>query len=265
MGSRVDILNGRTATHSCDVCPLRPRDGYGCIWSVESEDAVDKVEQIRLKRDDILLECGRAYRNFWVLKAGFLRVVQYGRDGRRHVIMILRPGEVAGFAMPTSDALTVEAASDVVLCVLDKKQFVKRLASDGEFRRKVYRQQLEQLDRMHWLIWSIGALTPEERLAAFFAQATQYMPSRRGSDGSTVLTLELPRSDVADLLSTSTETVSRFTHRIEGLGWIKIIDPVHFRILDLKAIARLGQLPEDAINTLEWRDESGPSDFATED
>jgi CRP-like cAMP-binding protein len=262
LGSRVEILYGKTDVNPCATCPLRSQAGGGCIWPNEADASAERVEQTRMKRNDILLQNGKGHRNFWLLKSGFLRVVQYGRDGRRHVITVLRPGEVAGFAMPTSDAVTVEAASHVVLCQLDRKQFARRVSTDGDFRKKVYRQQLQQLDRMHWLIWSIGALTPEERLAAFFAQATVYMPSQRMPDGSIVLTQELPRSDVADLLSTSAETVSRFTHRLEGMGWIKIIDPAHFRILDLKAIARLGKLPEDAINTLDWEDEAVPARLA---
>lgn len=260
MGSHVEVLYGNPVNDTCWACPLRPQSGGACIRPSEADRSGEKVEQTRLARGDVLRQCGQAHRNFWLLKSGFLRVVQYGRDGRRHVITVLRPGEVAGFAMPTSDALSVEAASDAVLCQMDRKQFTRRISSDRDFRRQVYRQQLEQLDRMHWLIWSIGALTPEERLAAFFAQATLYMPSQRMPDGSTVLTLELPRSDVADLLSTSTETVSRFTHRMEGKGWIQIIDPAHFRILDLRAIARLGRLPEDMIDAL---DDAAPPQMAS--
>ncbi len=259
MGKQVEVASCKAASTTCDACPLGQQNGGGCIWSAGIGGSITRVGHLRLKRDDILVQGGQTHRNVWLLKSGFLRVVQFGRDGRRHVITVLLPGEVAGFAMPTSDALSVEAASDVELCQLDQKQFARRVSSDRDFRRKVYRQQLEQLDRMHWLIWSIGALTPEERLAAFFAQATYYMPSQKMPDGSTVLTLELPRSDVADLLSTSPETVSRFTHRIEGMGWIQIIDPAHFRILDLKAIARLGKVPEDEVETLDLADGAVPS------
>ncbi|EKX55734.1 hypothetical protein D516_3964 [Rhodobacter sp. AKP1] len=93
---------------------------------------------------------------------------------------------------------------------------------------------------MRWLTWTVGALAPTERFCAFLTFATLIMPVDRPPDGSLVLHQQLPRTDVADLLVTTVESISRISHRLQAEGLIEILDPSRFRIRDLGALLAAG-------------------------
>lgn len=247
MGHRVEPLDNKTYAAVCDCCPLRPQNGGDCVWPGPLDEPARASTQIALEPNDLLFESGAESRSYWIVKSGFLRVVHYSQEGRRHVVTLLQPTEVAGFVMPMVDGLIIEAASKAVVCKVDRRQFMHRMAEDGTFRRSVYLQETRQLERLRWLIWAIGGLSPEERLAAFFARATLFMPCEPQEDGSVILTMQVSRADLSDLLNTTAETISRVTHKMQDSGWIEILDAARFRIIDLKAIAGMGRVPISTI------------------
>jgi CRP/FNR family transcriptional regulator len=109
-------------------------------------------------------------------------------------------------------------------------------------RAELFRQKQDQLDRLHWLTWSLGALTAEERLCAFLALSSKFMPYQQLPDGTSILSVCLPRKDIADLLGTTVESISRIVHKLSDTRIIQIKDPVHFRIRDLNKLIEIGRI-----------------------
>jgi CRP-like cAMP-binding protein len=179
-------------------------------------------------------------RSVWMVKSGLLRLQRHGQDGKRQILSLILPGEIVGYESNWREGLSIETATRCELCRCDRREYDARLESDPVLRRAFYLQQQDQLERLRWLTWSIGALRPEERLSAFFALAIQFMPWQPLPDGTGVLTILLPRADIADLLATTVETISRFLHRLDGAGVVRIEDPSHLRLLDLQDLRARG-------------------------
>ena len=112
------------------------------------------------------------------------------------------------------------------------------MQEDADLRRLVHRQCIARRDQLRWLTWAVGALDAEERICALLLAALDHMPVSPLPDGTLMLTIDLPRTDIADLLGTSVETISRVTNRLAACGIIEIISARQFRIRDLD---RLGQ------------------------
>jgi CRP/FNR family transcriptional regulator len=68
------------------------------------------------------------------------------------------------------------------------------------------------------------------------------MPYQPLPDGTGVLSVSLPRRDIADLLGTTLESISRAAHKLADSGIIEIRDPARFRILDLPRLIALGKI-----------------------
>lgn len=113
---------------------------------------------------------------------------------------------------------------------------------NNSLRAELFRQKQDQLDRLHWLTWSLGTLGPEERLSAFLALSTKIMPYRPLPDGTLVMSLQLSRRDIADLLGTTVESICRIVHKLANTGIIEIRGPAYFRILDLPELIALGKI-----------------------
>lgn len=177
-----------------------------------------------------------------IVVSGYLRMQRYGFYGRRQIINVFRRGDVIGGLSRNQRDFTIEASTDAAICKVDRRVFEKLMEQDRTLQRGIYDLHVAKLEELRWLTWSLGGLTTFERLTAFLVMATTYMPCQPQPDGSTVLSVDLPRPDIADLLGTSVESISRISKRLEADGAIKIISAHHFQIHDLKALIKLGCL-----------------------
>lgn len=177
-----------------------------------------------------------------VLVRGYLRVVHYAEDGGRKIVDLRCPGEFVGFRGLNTDLLVLETATKVRICRFDDGEYNRMIATCPEFRRFIYTQIKSEIDRLRYFTWSIGALDPGARLAAFFVLAMRFMPWRSLPTGGGILTIALPRADIADLLGTTIESISRITQKMARDGFIRIHDPRHLEIFDPGMLASLGAL-----------------------
>jgi hypothetical protein len=99
-----------------------------------------------------------------------------------------------------------------------------------------------RLDQLRWRSWSLGMLSVEERLCAFLAEATTHMPFVPDGQRGGTLTIQLLRRDMADFLSTSSESISRSFRKLAFDGAISIIGPGLFRIPDVQCLVERGSL-----------------------
>jgi CRP/FNR family transcriptional regulator len=192
--------------------------------------------------DSEVIAGGSPSHDVWLIRTGLLRLQRYAYDGRRQILSLFLPGEIIGFDGEFREGVSVETATQCGLCRIDRRKFDRMVDQDDILRADLFRQKQDQLDRLHWLTWSLGALGPEERLCAFLALSTKFMPYQLRPDGSGILSVQLPRKDIADLLATTVESTSRIVHKLSKTGVLEIIDPSHFRLLDLPRLIGLGQI-----------------------
>lgn len=192
--------------------------------------------------DSKVIVGGAPSRDVWFIRSGILRLQRFAYDGRRHILSLFLPGEIVGFEEEFREGVSVETVTQSGLCRIDRRAFDTILNSNDELCTELFRQKQDQLDRLHWLTWSLGALSPDERFAAFLALSTRFMPCEPLPDGTMILSMQLPRADIADLLGTTVETICRINRKLSESGIIEIKDPSHFRILDLKQLTALGQI-----------------------
>ena len=170
--------------------------------------------------------------------SGYLRLQCHGRDGHRQILSLLRAGDLVGELPGRVARHTLEASTETRLCRVTERGFATLMQEDADLRRLVHRQCIARRDQLRWLTWAVGALDAEERICALLLAALDHMPVSPLPDGTLMLTIDLPRTDIADLLGTSVETISRVTNRLAACGIIEIINARQFRIRDLD---RLGQ------------------------
>ena len=118
--------------------------------------------------DSDVISGGARSRDVWLVRTGILRLQRHAYDGRRQILSLFFPGEIVGFEEEFRDGVTVETAIPSSLCRIDRRWFDRMVTENTSLRAELFRQKQEQLDRLYWLTWSLGALKPEERLAPFW-------------------------------------------------------------------------------------------------
>lgn len=230
------------AAACCTACRDR-RKGFCCAIGEAARDRLSSQSRtVTLEPGHILIDGENLAAAVWIVQSGVLRIQRFGAAGRRQIVGLFLPGEVVEKDFPDTAGCTVEAATPVGLRRIDRRDFSASLDRMPSLRRTVTRQRLDRLERTRWLICALGALRPEERICAFLALMTRFLPVQPLDDGGVILWNAVPRADIADLLATSAETYSRVTHRLQDAGVLVIEDAEHFRILDLPALAGMGCL-----------------------
>jgi CRP/FNR family transcriptional regulator, anaerobic regulatory protein len=190
----------------------------------------------------LVIEGGTRGNDVWFIRSGILRMQRHSYEGRRQILSLFLPGEIVGLERELREGLSIETATASGLCRIERRKFEQMVGEDITLRAELLRQKQDQLDRLHWLTWSLGALTPEERFCAFLALSSRAMPYTVQPDGTGVLWMLLQRKDIADLLGTTVESICRIVHKLSESGQIEIMDASHFRLLDLPGLERTGQI-----------------------
>lgn len=192
--------------------------------------------------DSEVMAGGAPSHDLWLIRKGILRLQRYSYDGRRQILSLFLPGEIVGFDAELREGVSVETATHSSLCRIDRRKFEAMVDQNDSLRAELLRQKQDQLDRLHWLTWSLAARGPKERLCAFLALSIKFMPYQPLPDGTGVLSMQLPRKDIADLLATTVESISRIVHKLSETGVIEIRNPTQFRILDMPRLIAIGQI-----------------------
>ncbi|KEO56505.1 Crp/Fnr family transcriptional regulator [Thioclava pacifica] len=182
-------------------------------------------------------EAERGCSHFHLVQSGYLRMQSHSLSGRRQILGVARPGESIGPPRRGVGGYEVEAATPVRLCRFDRLTFELLLHEEPELRRALCQQSQIWLEKTRRLTWVLGALGSNARLRAMLLLSRDWLPWQPLEDGTGVLSLDLPRQDIADFLATTQETVSRLLHQFEDDGLIEIINPRKIRLIDYERLS----------------------------
>jgi CRP/FNR family transcriptional regulator len=230
----------------CIACTIRRTGFCGMLADNTHMSVADSLHVQVLPPNRLLWDDERPAEFVGILQSGYLRFERFGADGRRQILCLLQPGDIIGDPLDHARGYSVETATPVRFCRFADRRFERLVRDHPQIARAVYRARSARLEKLRWLTWSLGVLSAEERLCAFLATATAHMPFQPEGAGGT-LTIPLPRRDIADLLATSVESISRITQKLAAERVIDILSPDRFRIPDLRRLVERGGLEGAAL------------------
>jgi CRP/FNR family nitrogen fixation transcriptional regulator len=135
--------------------------------------------------------------------SGAVRTMRFTSDGRRQILGFHLPGEIFGIELTDTHTLTAEAVTPTEVVMVRRSLLEKASAEDPRAARCWLQHASHTLDeaRDHALI--LGRKGAAERVAAFLLAISQRL--LKGQE----LDLPMSRSDIADYLGLTIETVSR--------------------------------------------------------
>lgn len=184
------------------------------VAPAESLAALDGVGAvIGLRRDEALFRSGDTAEFYFKVLKGAARSCHVLADGRRHIGEFFLAGDFIGLDAAESYAFAAEAITDTALIRYSRRK-VEALAAEepriGQSLVEIMRAGLAAA-REHMLL--LGHLTAMERIASFLLELSE----RRG-DGR--ISLPMTRTDIADYLGLTMETVSRAFSQLKSGGII---------------------------------------------
>ena len=136
--------------------------------------------------------------------SGALRAVRLLPDGLRYITEFLLPGDYVGLAENGAYSQTIEAVADTKAIKYSRRRFDAFLDSDARAGRHFFGLVCGELSAAQDRLLLLGRKSALERMASFLLA----IADRRSPD-ATAVDLPMSRSDIADYLGLTIETVSR--------------------------------------------------------
>ena len=195
---------------------------------------------MKLGRGQTLFHEGDPATRVFTLTAGCLKLYKLLADGRRHVAGFMFPGDFLGISVDDEHAFTAEALEDARLCSFSRSRFDDFVEDHPAMEHELYRLAAHELAAAQQQLVLLGRKTATERLASFLL-----LLGRRGElktgERPTIVDLPMGRSDIADYLGLTKETVSRVLSALRGDRFIRLLTLNRLEILDRERLERLAE------------------------
>jgi CRP/FNR family nitrogen fixation transcriptional regulator len=183
-------------------------------------DTLDLLEQfgstVVVQREHGIHGQGATAEYCWRILTGCVRMVKLMEDGRRQVADFLFAGDLLGLDDLGTYDFAAEAVTDVKLRRYPRRMVEALADSHVGLARRLRVLALGNLRNAHERMVTLGRKTAVEKIAAFVLE----MDRRGMAPGRKVTEVPMSRTDVADHLGLTVETVCRILAQLKRDGTV---------------------------------------------
>lgn len=167
---------------------------------------------------------------------GMLKLYKLLPDGRRQITGFLSAGHLLGLADDDLYLYTAEAVTEVTLCRYPRTRLDRLIDEVPGFARILLAATSDELRAAQDQMLLLGRKDAMEKIASFLL-----MMCDRQANGEETDELHVPmgRSDIADYLGLTTETVSRTLTKLKSQGSVALQTPGQIRLCDRDRLEEL--------------------------
>jgi len=197
---------GRTGP-DCVKCEARALSLCGALRE-EDLTRLDRVaSQAEFVAHDLLVEEGEVAIHLFNVSSGLVKLYKLLSDGRRQITGFLGKGDFIGFPFARVNAYTAEAVTPVRGCRFSRPDLVRLMGEVPGLEHRLLASIGDTLAAAQEQMMLLGRKNARERLASFLI--LQAARQERGGYVGERVALPMSRTDIADFLGLTTETVSR--------------------------------------------------------
>jgi CRP/FNR family transcriptional regulator, nitrogen fixation regulation protein len=175
------------------------------------------IQMVLSKGEELFAE-GDEAEFFYQIVSGAVRSCKLLSDGRRQIDAFHLQGDIFGLEAGDEHRFSAEAVGDVTVIAYRRGRLTALIQDDPAFRDRIMTATLRSLERAHTHMLLLGRKTAQEKLATFLLNMVQ-----RLSKDDEHLELPMTRSDIADHLGLTIETVSRTLTQFARSGLIRLL------------------------------------------
>lgn len=197
------------------------------LFSDLSDDALENLLQVTTRKDyakdATLVEENEMGETMYMILSGKVKVTNIGPDGKEVILSVLGPGEFFGEMSLLDEeprSANVVTMEKTEMMLLRRKDFMLLLENNKEILSKLLSTLSGRLRHANAQIRSLALLDVLGRIARLLLECA-HKEGRRLVDGSTVFRRPT-HQEIASMVGTSRETVSRMIGDLSREGYIKI-------------------------------------------
>lgn len=241
-------INDRKDIHNSDVpvvcraCEARHRGICGALSPEQLTELSKHTTKMVFSSESEIAPVGQSLPRQGNILSGVVKLSKLTADGRQQIVGLQFAPDFMGRPFSRQSDVTVEAATDVKVCAFPSNVLENLVRENPDLEHKLYEQTLKELDEARNWMLTLGRKTASEKVASFlYLIATHVDPEVDSADGAVSFDIPLKRSDIADFLGLTIETVSRQLTKLRHAGVINIHNN---RTVEVPDVERLRHLTE---------------------
>ena len=210
----------KTAVEPCATCAARPFSVCSAIDERDLSRLAALAHPFTVEPGRSFIEEGDPAEHFFNVTIGTAKLFKMLPDGRRQITGFAGMGHFLGLAVSSSYAFGAEAVDPMRVCRFSRNKLRTLLEDFPALERRLLEAASNELVAAQEQMLLLGRKTARERVASFLvaradSQSLQPAYCTHVSRPSTVW-LPMTRSDIADYLGLTIETVSRTFTRLRA-------------------------------------------------
>ncbi len=200
------------------------------------------AQRVVISAGKTFIDEGTTANHFYDITQGDVRVFKSLADGRRQITGFMGVGHFIGLAVSGQYAFSAEAITDVKLCRFDRGPLLEVFAEFPALERKLLDVATHEMVIAQEQMLLLGRKTAIERVSSFlisWSERSDPYPDGTSKTSTVNLSLPMSRTDLADYLGLTTETVSRSFSQLKRDGLISFTDVHEVTLLKPQRVAAL--------------------------
>jgi CRP/FNR family transcriptional regulator len=202
---------------------LRQTPVFAELNDAELEELATHVVERSLRRNTVIFHENDPASAFYFVKTGMVKIYKVSRDGREQVLSLLGAGQIFG-DVPTFDGgpypATAATMEDSEIYLIRREDFLEVVRQHPEIAIKVIRVLGARLRQALELVRDLAFKQVPHRLAGLLLKFGEEYGKE--ADGGILIDISLSRQELAEIVGTSRETVTRELKKMERAGLVSI-------------------------------------------
>lgn len=201
-----------------DLCVARVPLFQGLTYD-EQLDVASVARPTQVHKGEQIYAAGSTTAQLMVVHTGQVKISRLSVDGHEQIVRVLGPGDFVGEsafltgARPDHFAVALEPGS---MCVFQHDDLGRLIQQHPSVGLRMLRTVSRRLDQTEQRLAAAVSVDVPARLADYLLS----LPARH-TDGAVEVTLPLAKKDIASLLDTTPESLSRHLRRLGDAGLIE--------------------------------------------
>lgn len=228
-----------TIPHQCASCSVRQSGICAHLTAEQLAEFALHTRHSHHQPGDTLASEADTSGGYAMIVDGVIKLTRLMEDGRQQMVGLQFASDLLGRLYSSVNPTTAEAVSDIELCRMPRAVLESTIATSSEAKDFLLRRSLQELDEAREWMVTLGRKTAAERVASILLL---FALRNRGSDDDSdrAVTFDLPliRSDMADFLGLTIETVSRQISKLREDGVVIVTSHRHVVVPDMDRLRR---------------------------
>jgi CRP/FNR family transcriptional regulator, anaerobic regulatory protein len=231
------VRDANIAIYPCLTCDARSLNVCNAIADADMGRLAALAVVTDVPAGQCFIDEGEPASCFFNITAGTAKLFKLLPDGRRQITGFVGAGDFLGLAVSDTYAFSAESIEPVRFCRYDRGRLRDLLDDFPLMEKRLLEVAVNELVAAQEQMLLLGRKTARERLASFIvAQSHQGVPF---GHAHRQFNLAMTRSDIADYLGLTIETVSRTLTRLRTEGLIDVMSQGEITICDPVALSGL--------------------------